>query len=199
MIRMALGDYPRSDVTDARVATLQGIHDNDPETFRDINLRQEQIQLRDQDMLRREQRNLIKQGHNLEADPKVRRAVDQLRFAGIIPKTMKQGTSKFNEFTGVLRQGLKAAEADLKYSRPLKEEEVVNIGRIATEKVGGLGGYFFTHPFYQDVAEEKIPEGLRMQMLSKEPDLTDEEMRDTYMRLRMRQEYQQRYGKRGSK
>jgi hypothetical protein len=195
MAKSARGDFPMTPATQARRWELEGMAINDPARFRELDLAAEEIPWADRTVLRNEQRRIIKEGIKLESDPKTQSVLKLLRSSGVLPKNISSAHEKrWNQYTGALRNALIAKEKDLKYARPLNEEEKINIGRMLIDEISGTG-YFGTDYGREKLYEtiKAIPEDMKQYMIENYPGLSDQEMMDRYIRIRMRDEYNKRY------
>ena len=64
-----------------------------------------------------------------------------MRSGGILPKDLKPGSSKWNAFSGMVREALVEQGKRQGFDKPLTEEQCRQIGNSVLEKAHG-SGYF---------------------------------------------------------
>jgi len=189
LARSAKGDYPDTPMARTRMWELQGMHVNDPARFRDLDLLQEEIPWTMRTQLRDLQLKVIKEGIKLENDPKTTAAIAKMR--DILPKDITPAhKDKWNTFTGLVREGLKAEYERRGYDKPLSEEEIRTLGKTLLEKMPGTAGWWFgsDKPLWQTLKE--IPEATLDGMRERWPNESVEQLAQRYRRTIIADEYQ---------
>jgi hypothetical protein len=197
--RSAKGEVPETEFTRNRVRDLEGMMLNEPGRFRDHDIDREEIPLSERSRLRREQVKMIKEGIKLEADPKTAHAINVMRSAGgVLPKDLKPGSSKWNTFTGMVREGLIEIGKQRGYDKPISEEEIRTLGKSILEKMPGTGFWpekldWFQKSVYDQIQE--IPPRVKTEMLKDFPEMTDAQLLEKYQRTKIIKEFNKRYNK----
>lgn len=199
--RSAKGDYPDTPMARGRMWELQGMAINEPGRFRDLDLLMEEIPWTMRSQLREMQLKSIKEGIKLENDPKTSGAISQMRSALIFPKDLTPAhKDKWNTFTGLVREALIDQGKQRGFDKPLSNEEIVNLGRTLLDKMPGTGWFgsdWSAKQLYQTVKE--VPDDVKAEIQKTFPGISDEMVLQKYQALKIRQEYNKRYGTSGTK
>jgi len=191
--RSAKGEIPETDATRYRVRDLEGMMLNQPGRFRDHDIDKEEIPLSERARLRREQVKIMKEGIKLEADPNTQRALNIMRSNGILPKDLTPSSSKYNAFTGMVREAITEEGKRQGFEKPLTTDQILTIGRSLLEKQSGSGWFgsdWGAVPVYQ--AAKAVPDKVREQMQMEYPGITESAMLEKYQRLKAIQLYNKR-------
>jgi hypothetical protein len=191
--RHAKGDFPETEATRYRVRDLEGMMINEAARFRDHDILSEEIPIAARTRLRNMQLQMIKEGIKLEADPKTSHALDVMRSGGILPKDLKPGSSKWNVFTGMVREGLVEQGKRQGFDKPLTEEQIRELGKGLLEKMPGSGWFgsnWSAQERYKTGAD--VPASVKEQMQLEYPGITEAGMLEKYQRLKIIQMYNKR-------
>ena len=197
--RAAKGDVPETEFTRMRVRDLEGMMTQEPRRFRDHDIDKEEIPLSDRGRLRNAQLKMIKEGIKLEADPKTQHALDVMRSAGgVLPKDLKPGSSRWNLFTGMVREGLVEIGRQRGFDKPISEEEIRTLGKSILEKMPGTGFWpdkldWGQKSLYDQIQE--IPPLVKKEMQKDFPNMTDAQILEKYQRTKIVKEFNKRYNK----
>ena len=189
----AKGEIPPTEATRARVYDLEGMMINEPGRFRDHPIDKEEIPLSERGRLRKEQIKMIREGIKLEADPNTQRALNIMRSNGILPKDLTPSNSKYNAFTGMVREAVIEEGKRQGFEKPLTTDQILTIGRSLLEKQAGSGWFgsdWGAVPTY--LTAKEVPSKVQDQMKMEYPGITDSQMLEKYQRLKAIQLYNKR-------
>lgn len=183
MRKQALGIGPRTEESDAINDTMWGIYENDKARFRDMDLNHvEGLRLADKDKLKEAQKKIRKEGINLQDDPRIGRAINDAKNAGIIDKKLMQNPAAYSRFKGAYREAIIAAQTQQGFEKPLTEEQHKQIADMVKSKVEVPGMLWGKNqvPFYESIKE--IPQNILKRLREEIPGITDEAALSEYRR-----------------
>jgi hypothetical protein len=197
----ALGDYPETEESMDRFETLKGMAIRDPAAFRDLVLADEKLPWKRRDALINVQNEIIRKGISLEQDPHTEHVLNYLRAMHATPKDILTGSQdKQHRYTGIIQDLVQAREAQIKHARPLNEQEMDTIGKIAIDRVQGTGWFksdVGATRLFEDKKLDEVPPNYRDRMQRLDPDATEEQIARQYRRHMLALEYE-RYTKEGA-
>jgi hypothetical protein len=186
MEQTAKGDIPETEATRRRVYDLEEMWAHEQVRFRDHDIMSEKIPISARTKLREKQLQVIKEGIKLEADPKTSHAIDVMRSGGILPKDLKPGSSKWNAFSGMVREALAEQGKREGYAKPLTEEQYRQIGNSVLEKQSGTGWFGTDVGMISRFETAKdVPSSVKKEMQVEYPGLSEAGMLEKYRRLKV--------------
>jgi hypothetical protein len=194
MRQVALGIEPRSEQSEAVKDILWNMAEEDKARFRDLDLNhQEGLRLEDKNRLKEEQKRIRKEGVNLEADPRVGRALNDAKNAGIIDKKLTQNPQAYARFKGAFREAVILKQKEQGYDKPLTEEQHKEIADFVKSKIEVPGTLWGTNqvPIYEAVKE--VPKETMAEIKRRNPGITDEAALSEYRRNKMAVEWDKLY------
>jgi hypothetical protein len=189
-------DYPMTPATQGRRDQLMGEAINDPYKFKERDLAAEHIPWSDRKELRKVQEKIIKEGVKAAEDPKVKRALGIIIHGGILPEDLMKTSEQKNQFMGMLRQALIEAEQEPERTGPLKEQEIMNVGKTILKTLPGTGwfGSNIGASTLWEKMKEDIPSAVIEAYKRADPTATNEQIAEHYARRRFKEEYDKLYG-----
>lgn len=182
MRKHALGIEPPTEESEAVKDTMWGMRMDDPARFRDLDLNHvEGLRLADKDRLKEEQKRIRKEGINLQDDPRIGRAINDAKNAGIIDKKLMQNPQAYSRFKGAYREAVIAAQTQQGFEKPLTEEQHKQIADMVKSKVEVPGWFGKSQaPFYESIRE--VPKAILQRLRAEIPGITDEAALSEYRR-----------------
>jgi len=186
MRKIALGIEPPSAESEAAKDLMWGMREDDPARFRDIDLNHvDGLRLPDKDKLKKEQQKIKREGINLEADPRIGRALNDAKNAGIIDKKLTDNKTAFTRFKGAFREAVIAAQQQKGFEKPLTEEEHKQLAEMVKSKIDLPGAIFGEKwktptPTYDIVST--VPKAVQDRLKQDIPGISDEAMLSEYRR-----------------
>jgi hypothetical protein len=183
MRKVALGIEPPSAESEAVKDLLWNMAEEDRARFRDMDLNHvDGLRLQDKHRLKEEQKKIRREGVNLESDPRIGRAINDAKNAGIIDKKLMENKNAYNRFKGAYREAIIAAQKQKGYEKPLTEEEHRQIADLVKSKVSVPGTLWGTNqvPIYEAIKE--VPKAVQDRLKKEVPGMTDEAILSEYRR-----------------
>jgi len=186
MRKIALGVEPPSAESEAIKDMMWGMAEEDRARFRDMDLNHvDGLRLADKNRLKEEQKKIRREGVNLEADPRIGRALNDAKNAGIIDKKLMENKNAFTRFKGAFREAIIVAQKEKGYDKPLTEEEHKQIADMVKSKIdlpGAIWGekWKTPTPIYDIVST--VPKAVQDRLRKDVPGISDEAILSEYRR-----------------